>query len=85
MKKKCIELIYSWSKGLPHETKILEAYKMLKQQGIVKEDPDYIDKVGDVICVDIFVACNFDIGEACFETKLKLHLIAFMNMLLDFP
>ena len=37
--------MYSWSKGLPHETKILEAYKMLKQQGIVKDDPDYIDKV----------------------------------------
>ncbi|XP_048758958.2 ADP-ribosylation factor-binding protein GGA1-like isoform X5 [Ostrea edulis] len=48
VKKKCIELIYSWSKGLPHETKILEAYKMLKQQGIVKEDPDYIDKRIDV-------------------------------------
>lgn len=45
VKKKCIELMYSWSKGLPHETKILEAYKMLKQQGIVKDDPDYIDKV----------------------------------------
>lgn len=45
VKKKCIELMYSWSRGLPHENKVLEAYKMLKQQGIVKEDPDYIDKV----------------------------------------
>ncbi|XP_061196347.1 ADP-ribosylation factor-binding protein GGA1-like [Saccostrea echinata] len=48
VKKKCIELIYSWSKGLPHENKILEAYQMLKQQGIVKADPDYIDKKIDV-------------------------------------
>lgn len=37
--------MYSWSRDLPHENKVLEAYKMLKQQGIVKEDPDYIDKV----------------------------------------
>lgn len=37
--------MYSWSRGLLHENKVLEAYKMLKQQGIVKEDPDYIDKV----------------------------------------
>jgi ADP-ribosylation factor-binding protein GGA len=32
VKKRCIELIYTWSKGLPHETKIDDAYKMLKQQ-----------------------------------------------------
>ncbi|XP_060083664.1 ADP-ribosylation factor-binding protein GGA1-like isoform X2 [Ylistrum balloti] len=48
VKKRCIELIYSWSKGLPHETKISDAYQMLKQQGIVKEDPTYLDKVVDV-------------------------------------
>jgi len=45
VKKKCIELIYSWSKGLPNETKIDDAYKMLKQQGVVKEDPVYMEKV----------------------------------------
>ena len=45
MKKRCIELIYTWSKGLPHETKIDDAYKMLKQQGVVKEDPVYMEKV----------------------------------------
>ncbi|XP_033755626.1 ADP-ribosylation factor-binding protein GGA1-like [Pecten maximus] len=48
VKKRCIELIYSWSKGLPHETKISEAYQMLKQQGIVKEDPTYLDKAVEV-------------------------------------
>lgn len=37
--------MYSWSKGLSHENKINEAYAMLKTQGIVKEDPVYIDKV----------------------------------------
>ncbi|NWZ21577.1 GGA1 protein, partial [Asarcornis scutulata] len=31
--------MYSWTLGLPHEVKILEAYQMLKKQGIVKSDP----------------------------------------------
>ncbi|XP_053392440.1 ADP-ribosylation factor-binding protein GGA1-like isoform X2 [Mercenaria mercenaria] len=44
VKKKCIELMYCWHKGLPHEPKVAEAYQMLKQQGIVKEDPVYMDK-----------------------------------------
>ncbi|XP_013380934.1 ADP-ribosylation factor-binding protein GGA1-like [Lingula anatina] len=44
VKTKCIELIYSWTVGLRHEAKISEAYEMLKRQGIVKEDPVYIDK-----------------------------------------
>ncbi|XP_064594749.1 ADP-ribosylation factor-binding protein GGA1-like isoform X2 [Liolophura sinensis] len=47
VKKRCIELIYSWTKGLPHETKILEAYQMLKNQGIVKVDPTHVDKTID--------------------------------------
>ena len=33
VKKRTIELLYGWSKGLPHEPKIKEAYEMLKQQG----------------------------------------------------
>ncbi|CAL1530446.1 unnamed protein product [Lymnaea stagnalis] len=47
VKKRCIEIIYSWYKGLTHEPKIGEAYKMLKAQGIVKEDPIYMDKSFD--------------------------------------
>ena len=34
VKKKIIELLYGWTKGLPSETKIAEAYKMLKHQGL---------------------------------------------------
>lgn len=49
VKKKCIELMYSWHKGLPHEPKITDAYVMLKQQGIIKEDPTYMDKVSQEI------------------------------------
>lgn len=45
VKKKCIEILYSWYKGLTHEPKIGEAYKMLKAQGIIKDDPTYMDKV----------------------------------------
>ncbi|KAJ8319036.1 hypothetical protein KUTeg_004127 [Tegillarca granosa] len=48
VKKKCIEILYSWSRGLKHEPKIMEAYTMLKQQGIVKEDPTYIDQTIDI-------------------------------------
>lgn len=33
VKKRIVEVMYSWTLGLPKETKIAEAYKMLKQQG----------------------------------------------------
>ena len=45
VKNKCIEIIYSWSENIKDEPKILEAYQMLKRQGIVKEDPKHVDKV----------------------------------------
>ncbi|XP_061893420.1 ADP-ribosylation factor-binding protein GGA1-like isoform X1 [Entelurus aequoreus] len=39
VKKKVLELIYSWTLGLPDEAKISDAYQMLKKQGILKQDP----------------------------------------------
>lgn len=39
VKKKVIEIMYSWTIMLPDEAKISEAYQMLKKQGIVKQDP----------------------------------------------
>ncbi|KAM5288695.1 ADP-ribosylation factor-binding protein GGA1 isoform 5-T5 [Ctenodactylus gundi] len=39
VKTKILELLYSWTVGLPEEVKIAEAYQMLKKQGIVKADP----------------------------------------------
>ncbi|XP_041838554.1 ADP-ribosylation factor-binding protein GGA1-like [Melanotaenia boesemani] len=39
VKKKVLEMMYSWTVKLPDETKIAEAYHMLKKQGIVKQDP----------------------------------------------
>uniref|UniRef100_A0A8C7ZMU0 Golgi-associated, gamma adaptin ear containing, ARF binding protein 1 n=1 Tax=Oryzias sinensis TaxID=183150 RepID=A0A8C7ZMU0_9TELE len=39
VKKKILEMMYSWTVRLPEETKIAEAYQMLKKQGIVKQDP----------------------------------------------
>ncbi|XP_064172075.1 ADP-ribosylation factor-binding protein GGA1-like isoform X1 [Anguilla rostrata] len=39
VKKKVLELMYSWTLGLPDEAKISDAYQMLKKQGIVKQDP----------------------------------------------
>ncbi|NWT30146.1 GGA1 protein, partial [Cardinalis cardinalis] len=43
VKAKILELMYSWTLGLPHEVKITEAYQMLKKQGIVKCDPKLPD------------------------------------------
>ncbi|XP_061627606.1 ADP-ribosylation factor-binding protein GGA3a isoform X2 [Phyllopteryx taeniolatus] len=40
VKSKVIEMIYSWTIYLPEETKICEAYQMLKSQGIVLADPE---------------------------------------------
>uniref|UniRef100_A0A3Q3IG38 Golgi-associated, gamma adaptin ear containing, ARF binding protein 1 n=1 Tax=Monopterus albus TaxID=43700 RepID=A0A3Q3IG38_MONAL len=39
VKKKVLEIMYSWTVRLPDETKIADAYQMLKKQGIVKQDP----------------------------------------------
>ncbi|XP_039669045.1 ADP-ribosylation factor-binding protein GGA1-like isoform X2 [Perca fluviatilis] len=39
VKKKVLEIMYSWTVRLPGETKIADAYQMLKKQGIVKVDP----------------------------------------------
>lgn len=33
VKKKVLEVMYSWTLGLPEETKIADAYQMLKKQG----------------------------------------------------
>ncbi|XP_029310849.1 ADP-ribosylation factor-binding protein GGA1-like [Cottoperca gobio] len=39
VKKKVLEIMYSWTVKLADETKIADAYQMLKKQGIVKLDP----------------------------------------------
>ncbi|XP_070838491.1 ADP-ribosylation factor-binding protein GGA1-like isoform X1 [Chaetodon trifascialis] len=39
VKKRVLEMVYSWTVRLPDETKIADAYQMLKKQGIVKQDP----------------------------------------------
>ncbi|XP_033117970.1 ADP-ribosylation factor-binding protein GGA1-like [Anneissia japonica] len=69
VKKRIIELIYSWSKGIPDQPKIKEAYDMLKKQGLVKEDPTYMDKI------------PLDVGpprpkQAVFEDEDKSKLLA---------
>lgn len=37
--------MYSWVDGLPSKTKIRDAYDMLKKQGLVLEDPTYVEKL----------------------------------------
>ncbi|XP_075946733.1 ADP-ribosylation factor-binding protein GGA1-like [Anarhichas minor] len=43
VKKKVLEIMYSWTVRMPDETKIADAYQMLKKQGIVKLDPELPD------------------------------------------
>ncbi|KAL6110200.1 gga3 [Pungitius sinensis] len=40
VKTKVIEMLYSWTVSLPDEAKVVEAYQMLKSQGIVSSDPE---------------------------------------------
>ncbi|XP_023242300.1 ADP-ribosylation factor-binding protein GGA1-like [Centruroides sculpturatus] len=42
VKEKIIELMFKWSMEIKKETKIFDAYQMLKTQGIVKSDPIYV-------------------------------------------
>ena len=43
IKKKVIEMLFIWTREeLKNETKIKEAYLMLKKQGIVTEDPVHV-------------------------------------------
>ncbi|UJR10896.1 hypothetical protein I4U23_015084 [Adineta vaga] len=44
VKKKVIELLYSWTQSLPSEVKVNEAYQMLKRQSIITEDPIYVNQ-----------------------------------------
>ncbi|GAU88339.1 hypothetical protein RvY_01053 [Ramazzottius varieornatus] len=39
VKQKVISLLFHWSQMMRYEQKVVEAYNMLKQQGIVKDDP----------------------------------------------
>ena len=36
VKKRVMELLYTWTVDLEEEPKVLEAYNMLKKQGIIK-------------------------------------------------
>jgi len=42
IKQKVVELLFSWTKEIPAEKKVVEAYEMLKSQGLVNVDPDYV-------------------------------------------
>uniref|UniRef100_A0A665T8I2 ADP-ribosylation factor-binding protein GGA3-like n=1 Tax=Echeneis naucrates TaxID=173247 RepID=A0A665T8I2_ECHNA len=45
VKDRVTEVLYGWTLWLKDEPKILEAYKMLKKQGIVKKDPKLPDTI----------------------------------------
>ncbi|KAM9392619.1 ADP-ribosylation factor-binding protein GGA3 [Pholidichthys leucotaenia] len=40
VKMKIVEMLYSWTVAFPNETKINEAYQMLRRQGLVTHDPE---------------------------------------------
>ena len=45
LKKKVVELLYKWTREIPQEPKIAEAYDMLKQLGIIREDQVHVEEV----------------------------------------
>ncbi|XP_021941877.1 ADP-ribosylation factor-binding protein GGA1 isoform X2 [Zootermopsis nevadensis] len=42
VRQRVLLLMHAWTIEYPRETKIKEAYDMLKKQGVVKEDPPYV-------------------------------------------
>eukprot|EP00092_Neocalanus_flemingeri_P017450 GFUD01018876.1.p1 GENE.GFUD01018876.1~~GFUD01018876.1.p1 ORF type:complete len:707 (-),score=214.15 GFUD01018876.1:131-2251(-) len=42
VKQKVVELLFTWTRELPEEKKVVEAYEMLKAQGVIQGDPDYV-------------------------------------------
>lgn len=44
VKRKVIEILYMWTREIQQESKIGEAYQMLKHQEVIKEDPTYLDQ-----------------------------------------
>ncbi|XP_036141567.1 ADP-ribosylation factor-binding protein GGA3 isoform X3 [Monomorium pharaonis] len=42
VRQKVLQLLYAWIKEYPRESKIKEAYEMLKKQGVIEEDAAFI-------------------------------------------
>ncbi|EZA54037.1 hypothetical protein DMN91_000379 [Ooceraea biroi] len=42
VRQKVLQLLYAWIREYPRETKIKEAYEMLKKQGVIEEDAAFI-------------------------------------------
>ncbi|XP_019717451.1 ADP-ribosylation factor-binding protein GGA3-like isoform X2 [Hippocampus comes] len=45
VKDRLTQVLYGWTQWLKEETKIQDAYSMLKKQGVIKKDPKLPDKV----------------------------------------
>ncbi|XP_051941172.1 ADP-ribosylation factor-binding protein GGA3-like isoform X3 [Hippocampus zosterae] len=45
VKDRLTQVLYGWTQWLKEETKIQDAYSMLKKQGVIKKDPNLPDKV----------------------------------------
>lgn len=42
VKHRILDILYTWTIDLKNEAKVLEAYDMLKKQGVIKEIPTYL-------------------------------------------
>ncbi|KAG1687143.1 ADP-ribosylation factor-binding protein GGA1 [Nymphon striatum] len=73
VKKKVIELLYEWMITLKNEPKISEAYAMLKKQGVVTEDPVYIEQ--NIPQPEITATLVPRSKNAVFEDQEKSHLL----------
>ncbi|XP_017771765.1 PREDICTED: ADP-ribosylation factor-binding protein GGA3 [Nicrophorus vespilloides] len=50
VKEKVLTMLYVWTINYPKETKIKEAYEMLRKQGVIREPPLYLDVYPQNIC-----------------------------------
>lgn len=42
MKQKILDILYTWTLDLKNESKVMEAYDMLKKQGVIRDNPTYL-------------------------------------------
>jgi ADP-ribosylation factor-binding protein GGA len=78
VKKKVVEMLFSWTQSLASEVKINEAYQMLKRQSIITEDPILTDKTS-ITPVPQRTKSIFDADEE--KSKVKDFFVNFEKLL----
>ncbi|XP_066998251.2 ADP-ribosylation factor-binding protein GGA1 [Anabrus simplex] len=76
VRQKVLNLLYTWTKDYSHETKILEAYDMLKKQGVIsKDDPVYGSPKCEESAAAAAVAAAASRSKSIFEDDERSRLL----------